>query len=98
LALGLVAFPAGVLAWILLSGSHRGEYLRSRWVRLGRTIILISALPLIYVAIEAALGTTAAPNPVGPGLLFLAGALLGAFIAGIGAAMVALQESPPERP
>jgi hypothetical protein len=33
--LGLAAPPLGLVAWILLSGSQRGIYLQSPWVRAG---------------------------------------------------------------
>ncbi len=87
----LVAPPLGLVAWIALSGSQRRVYLRSGWVRWGFGIAIGSALPLLAVGIAGALGLTSDPNPnpIGLGLLFLAGAFIGTILVIIGIIAVA---------
>ena len=84
--LGLAAPPLGLVAWILLSGSQRGIYLQSPWVRAGATIFLAGALPLFGVIVAAFIGLwpDPNPNPVGLGFLFLAAGVLGCLLALIG--------------
>jgi hypothetical protein len=88
LACLLLAPPLAPFIWIALSGDERPVYLRSMWVRAGLTVLVLSALPLLFVgALGHRLGLTSDPNPnpIGLGLLFVAGALLGAILAAIGA-------------
>jgi len=84
--LGLVMPPLGVLAWIGLSGSQRRDYLHSNWVRAGISIAVLSAAPLIFVIAAASLGMwpDPNPNPVGFGLLLVAGGALGTVLTGLG--------------
>src|SRR4029434_82272 len=85
-ALGLAAPPLGLVAWILLSGSQRGIYLQSPWVRAGGAIFLAGAIPLsgVIVATFISLWPDPNPNPVGLGFLFLAAGLLGCLLTLIG--------------
>src|SRR5262245_24590943 len=87
---GLVIPPLGVLAWIGLSGSQRHDYLQSRWVRAGLSIVVVSAAPLIFVIAAASLGLwpDPNPNPVGFGLLMVVGAALGTVVTGLGILLV----------
>ena len=87
----LLAPPLALVAWIGLSGSRRRDYLRSGWVRWGFGLVIGSALPLLAVVIAAALGWTSDPNPnpIGLGLLFLAGGLIGTILVAIGIIVVA---------
>jgi hypothetical protein len=88
--LGLMIPPLGVLAWIGLSGSQRRDYLQSRWVRAGFAIVVGSAAPLICVIVASSLGLwpDPNPNPVGFGLLLVAGGALGTMLAGLGILLV----------
>lgn len=87
---GLAAPPLGLMTWIGLSGRERVRYFRSRWVRGGLAIGLASALPLLIVGFAAALGLTSDPNPnpIGLGLLFVAGGTLGTLLLAIGVVLV----------
>lgn len=87
----LIAPPLALVAWIALSGSQRRVYLASGWVRWGFGIAFGSALPLLAVGLAAALGLTSDPNPnpIGLGLLFLAGGLVGTILVAIGIIVVA---------
>ena len=89
--LGLVIPPLGVLAWIGLSGSQRRDYLQSRWVRAGFAIVAGSAAPLMFVIVASSLGLwpDPNPNPVGFGLLLVAGGALGTMLTGLGILLVA---------
>ena len=60
--------------------------MRSRWVRAGLLIVLISAAPLLLVATASSFGLwpDPAPNPIGLGLLLVAGGALGTVVAAIG--------------
>ena len=63
-------------------------YLRSSWVQAGLGVLVLSALPLLVMGVFGhRLGLTSdpSPNPIGLGLLFVAGALLGAILTAIGA-------------
>ena len=84
--LALVMPPLGVIAWIGLSGSQRRDYFQSNWVRAGISIVGVSAAPLIFIIAAAWLGLwpDPNPNPVGPGLLFFAGAAIGTIVTGLG--------------
>ena len=88
--LGLLIPPLGVLVWIGLSGSQRRDYWQSRWVRAGFAIVVVSAAPLIFVIAAASLGVwpDPNPNPVGFGLLFLAGGAIGTIVTGLGILLV----------
>jgi hypothetical protein len=87
----LLAPPIALVAWIVLSGSQRRVYLRSGWVRWGFGLAIGSALPLLAIILAAALGLTSDPNPnpIGLGLLFLAGGLVGTILVAIGIIVVA---------
>ena len=87
--------PFGLVAWILLSGSYRGDYLRAPLVRAGFGIAIVSALPLLSVVALSALGVwpDPNPNPIGFGLLLVAGGGLGTVILGFGVAAVARREA-----
>lgn len=91
IALALLAAPLAPMAWVALSGSQRRVYLRSGLVRWGFGIVIGSALPLLAVGLAATLGLTSDPNPnpIGLGLLFLAGAFIGTILAIIGIIVVA---------
>lgn len=73
-----VAPPLAPVAWILLSGGLRSVYFRSPWVRAGAAIFAACTLPLLGVILLAAirLWPDPNPNPVGLGLLFVAGAVV----------------------
>jgi hypothetical protein len=47
-------------------------YFRSWWVRVGITLLVLGAAPLIAIIVAAAVGLwpDPNPNPIGPGLLF----------------------------
>jgi hypothetical protein len=79
---------------MVLSGSHRGEYWRSTWVRAGLGLVGGSAVPLLIVGVAAALGLLSDPNPnpIGLGLLFLAGGIVGTVLAAVGVISVARHE------
>ena len=88
--LGLLMPPLGVLAWIGLSGSQRRDYLQSRWVRAGLSIVIVSAMPLIFVIAAASLGLwpDPNPNPIGFGLLLVVGGVLGTVLTAVGILLV----------
>ncbi len=89
--LGLMLPPLGVLAWIGLSGgSQRRDYLQSRWVRAGISIVVVSAAPLIFIIAATWLGLwpDPNPNPVGFGLLLVAGGAVGTMLTGLGILLV----------
>ena len=88
LACLVLAPPLAPFAWIAASGDERPVYLRSLWVRASLVVIALCTLPLLVVGMLGyRLGLTLDPNPnpVGLGLLFLTGAVLGAILAAIGA-------------
>ena len=92
LACLLLAPPLAPFAWVVASGDERPVYLRSVWVRAGIVVLVLSALPLLVVgALGHRLGLTSDPNPnpIGLGLLCVAGAVLGAILTGIGASTTA---------
>lgn len=86
----LTVLPLAPLAWIVLSGSRRSDYLRSTWVRAGIGLGVASALPLLMVAGAAAAGLwpDPNPNPIGLGLLLLFGGGLAAVLMSIGVVAV----------
>jgi hypothetical protein len=88
--LGLVLPPLGLIVWIALSGSQRRDYLQSRWVYGGLTLIVISAAPLVLVASAVWLSVwpDPDPNPIGLGLLLVAGSAFGTVLAAIGIVLV----------
>jgi hypothetical protein len=88
LASAVLAPPLAPLVWIFASGDERPIYLRSAWVRAGLACMALAALPLLVVGTFGhALGLTddPHPNPIGLGLLFVAGAIVGAILVAIGA-------------
>ena len=78
--------PFAPLAWIALSGPERSMYLRSNLVRAGFAVVAMSVLPLLFVLVADTLGLwpDPDPNPIGVGLLFFAGGILGAILVTIG--------------
>jgi hypothetical protein len=86
IVVALFTLPLAPFAWATLAGAARGHYWRSRLLRAGASCVLVSALPLLLVGLAASLGLTRAPNPnpIGLGLLFVAGAIVGAVLALIG--------------
>jgi uncharacterized membrane protein YgdD (TMEM256/DUF423 family) len=86
--------PLALLAWIALSGSHKAEYWRSTWVRSGLRLVAVAAVPLLLVVLAAASGLLADPNPnpIGLGLLFFAGGLVGTVLVAVGVISVARHE------
>ncbi|MCM3881100.1 MAG: hypothetical protein ND807_13410 [Vicinamibacterales bacterium] len=83
--------PLALVAWMGLSGSYRGEYWRSIWVRAGLGLVVGSAIPLLIVGVAAALGLLSDPNPnpIGLGLLFFAGGIVGTVLVAVGVISVA---------
>jgi len=81
-----IAPPLSLFAWALLSGSAREYYLRSSWIRAGFVIVVVSALPLTAIIIATSLGLTRDPNPnpIGFGLLFFLGGVVGSICCLIG--------------
>ena len=79
--------PLGPIVWILMSGNDRPAYLRSRLVLAGLTLLVLSALPLLYVIVSTPSGLPqqARPNPVGLGLIFVAGIAVGTVMTTAGA-------------
>ena len=73
-----VAPPLAPVTWIVLSGGKRAAYWRSPWIRSGAATFAAGTLPLLTVILLAAvrLWPDPNPNPVGLGLLFVAGAVL----------------------
>lgn len=88
-----VAPPLAPVAWILFSGSKRAAYCRSPWIRAGAAIFAAGTLPLLTVILLAAvrLWPDPDPNPVGLGLLFVAGAVLACVLLIIGIIRVETQ-------
>ena len=86
LLLGFFMPPFGVMLWIALSGSQRRDYLQSNWVRSGFGLAIGATLPLLAFLVAAFLGLLSdpSPNPIGLGLLFLAGTAAGTTIATVG--------------
>lgn len=82
----LFALPLAPFMWATLAGAARGHYWRSWFLRAGAICVLASALPLLLVGLAASLGLTRDPNPnpIGFGLLFVAGAAVGALLASVG--------------
>jgi len=83
-----LAPPLAPMVWIVASGDERATYLRSTWVRAGLACMALGALPLLVFAVfgrQLGLTSDPNPNPIGLGLLFLAGAVAGAILTGIGA-------------
>lgn len=89
----LVMPPLGPIAWIALSGPDRGAYLRSRLVRAGAAVVLLPMLPMLWVIATTPSGLSPAeqPNPVGLGLLAVAGALAGTVLLMSGTLMTFLE-------
>jgi hypothetical protein len=88
----VLAPPLAPFVWIMTSGDERPAYLRSSWVRAGLGVLVLSALPLLVVGTfgyQLGLTSDPDPNPIGFGLLFVAGALLGAILVAIGAFVTA---------
>jgi hypothetical protein len=92
LLLVLTAPPLALAAWILLSGSARSDYFRSRWIRAGVVVLVLGALPLLAVGASASLGLTRDPNPnpVGLGLLFFGAGVVACLLVLVGILRVAL--------
>ncbi|MBM4198046.1 MAG: hypothetical protein FJ197_13350 [Gammaproteobacteria bacterium] len=76
--LGICAWPLALPAWILLSGSGRAVYWSSRWVRWAAWIFVATTLPLLVV------GLAGESNPIGLGLLFVAGSAVASVMALVG--------------
>lgn len=97
LLLAVLATPLAPWAWVLMSGSARWRYLRSPWVRAALVTITIAALPLVAIGVLAAAGIwpDPNPNPIGPGLLFVAGLVLGTLLVTIGILHMALTKQNP---
>lgn len=74
----LILPPFAPLTWIWLSGSERARFLSSWLVRTGLAVFVLCPLPLLAVIAAAALGLTddPNPNPIGFGLLFVAGGVI----------------------
>ncbi len=79
-------------AWILLSGSARSDYFRSRWIRAGVVVLVLGALPLLAIGASASLGLTRDPNPnpVGLGLLFFGAGVVACLLVLVGILRAAL--------
>lgn len=75
----LVYPPLAPVGWVWQSGELRAAYARSRLFRVGVVLNVGSALPLLGVLVGDAAGWTASrsSNPVGLGLLWLAGTVVG---------------------
>ncbi|HEY7673030.1 MAG TPA: hypothetical protein VIC71_12500 [Gammaproteobacteria bacterium] len=86
LLLAFTSPPLAVVAWILLSGDQWKTYWQSSWVKTGLAIAVVGSLPLFLVVIADQLGLLADPdpNPIGFGLLFVLGVVLGSLLALIG--------------
>jgi hypothetical protein len=84
--LAITAPPLALAAWILLSGSRRRVYFRSKWIRAGAVIVAAGALPLLTVIVLAKVGLwpDPNPNPIGPGLLFVAAVVLASILTLVG--------------
>ena len=85
--------PLALAAWILLSGSRRRVYFRSKWIRAGAATIAAGKLPLLTVIVLAKVGLwpDPNPNPIGLGLLFVAAAVLAGVLTLIGIIRVAIR-------
>ena len=92
LLLAVTAPPLALAAWILLSGSARPDYFRSRWIRAGVVVLVLGALPLLAVVVAAGLGLTRDPNPnpVGLGVLFFFAGVVACLLVLVGIVRVAL--------
>jgi hypothetical protein len=86
----LILPPLAPLTWILLSGAHRGRFLASWLVRVGLAVFLLCPLPLLGVIAAASMGLTddPNPNPIGFGLLFVAGGVLATILLTAGTFLV----------
>ncbi len=73
--------PIGLTVWIIAAGSWREHYLRSSWIRAGYGIIVLATLPLLLFRIFT---SDPNPNPIGLGLLFAAGVVVGSISLAIG--------------
>lgn len=84
--LAIFAPPLALVAWILLSGDKRKVYWQSWCVKGGLAIAVIGSLPLLFVGIAAEFGLwpDPNPNPIGFGLLFVAGVALGSLLGLVG--------------
>ena len=71
----------------------REVYFRSRWIRAGAATLVAGMLPLLTVIVLAKVGLwpDPNPNPVGPGLLFVAAAALACVLTLIGIIRVAIK-------
>jgi hypothetical protein len=89
--------PVGLLAWVLANREQRADYLLSRWIRAGLTLLVVGSAPLVAIILAANLGLwpDPNPNPVGPGLLFFFSGVLGTLCLAIGAVRVWLSLSRP---
>ena len=88
LACLVLAPPLAPFAWIAASGDERPAYLRSAWVRASLVVLALCSLPLLVVGVfgyQLGLTSDPNPNPIGLGLLFVAGAVLGSILAAVGA-------------
>ncbi len=79
-ALAVLALPLALPAWILLSGGQRARYWASPWVKWGCWAFVAATLPLLVVGAMSGPGA----NPIGLGLLFVAGTIVGSVLALIG--------------
>lgn len=77
IALALLIPPFAPFAWVGLSGGKRAEYMDSDLVRWGMRIVVGTALPLLVVFMAELIGLADDPNPIGLGLLWLAGNIVG---------------------
>lgn len=90
--LAISAPPLAPVAWILLSGGKRRQYLRSTWIRAAAITFAVGVLPLLILSLLVAvrLWPDPNPNPIGLGLFFVAATLLACLLALIGILRVAL--------
>jgi hypothetical protein len=91
--LAITVPPLALTAWILLSGGRREVYFRSKWIRAGAITIAAGTLPLLIVIVLAKVGLwpDPDPNPIGPGLLLVAAAVLASVLTLIGIILVGMQ-------
>lgn len=91
--LAITVPPLALAAWIMLSGGKRSLYFRSTWIRAGAITLAVGALPLLTVIMLAKIGLwhDPNPNPVGLGLLFVAGAGLACILTLVGILRVSMR-------
>jgi hypothetical protein len=87
----MISPPIGLTAWIIAAGRSRADYLRSWWIRAGYTMIVVAALPLLLFGFFT---SDPNPNPIGLGLLLVAGGVLGCISIAIGVAHVWFRLKP----